>query len=142
MPVNGFNVGKDCVLDLNVNGLQIFSLITGFSSKPDIVDTKVKGLDGLVRNVVFHDGWSGKFDLERQNSNLDDFWAQLEANYFAGLNTPAGTITETITEVSGQVSQYQYTGVIVKLDDAGDWRGDATVKQSLSFMASRRLKLQ
>jgi len=31
--------------------------------------------------------------------------------------------------------------VLLKLEDAGDWAGDATVKQKLSFVASRRVKV-
>jgi len=43
--------------------------------------------------------------------------------------------------VSGAVSQFRFEGVVLKLDDAGNWKGDSTVKQKLSFMASRRIKV-
>lgn len=142
MPVNGFTVGRDVSLDIiGPSGPLRFSLITGFSAKPDITDQKIKGLDGITRHVRFPDGWSGSLEIERENSLVDDYFADLEANYYAGLNEKAATITETITEVSGAVSQYQYVGVLFKLDDAGDYKGDATVKQKLSFVASRRLKV-
>jgi hypothetical protein len=101
----------------------------------------VKGLDGISRPVRFFDGWTGGFDLERQDSTVDDYFAQLEANYYAGLNEAPVSITETITEVSGAVTQYRYLGVLLKLDDAGDKAGDSTIKQKLSFMASRRVKV-
>lgn len=142
MPVNGFSVGRDVALTINTpEGVVRFPLITGFDAKPEVATQKVKGLDGLVRNVVFHDGWTGSFDIERQDSSLDDYWAQIEADYFAGFSSGAATITETITEVSGAVSQYRFDGVVLKLDDPGNWKGDATVKQKLSFMASRRIKV-
>lgn len=142
MPVNGFSVGKDVSLDIiGPQGPLRFSYITGFTSKPDITDGKVKGLDGITRHVRFPDGWSGSFSIERQDSTVDDYFAQLEANYFAGLNELPITITETITEVSGGISQYRFVGVLLKLDDAGDFKGDATIKQKITFMASRRLKV-
>lgn len=142
MPVNGFSVGRDVSLNINTPvGIQRFSLISGFDAKPEVSTQKVKGLDGLVRNVIFHDGWTGSLDIERQDSTLDDYWAQIEADYFAGFNSGAATITETITEVDGSVSQFRFEGVVLKLDDAGNWKGDSTVKQKLSFMASRRIKV-
>lgn len=142
MPLNGFSVGRDIALTLiGPTGPINLSLITSFKSKPDITDQKIKGLDGITRHVRFPDGWSGTFQIERQDSTLDDYYAQLEANYYAGMNETSVTLTETITEVDGSVSQYQYTGVLLKLDDAGEWKGDATVKQSVSFVAQRRFKV-
>jgi len=142
MPLNGFTVGRDIALTfVGPNGPLQFNLITDFRSKPEITDQKIKGLDGITRHVRFPDGWSGSLSIERQDSTIDDYFAQLEANYYAGLNEQSMTITETITEVNGSVSQYQYTGVLLKLDDAGDYSGDKTVKQSVSFVAQRRFKV-
>lgn len=142
MPLNGFSVGRDVALDIvGAAGAIQFTMITGFRSKPDITDAKVKGLDGITRHVRFPDGWSGSFSIERQDSAVDDYFAQIEANYYAGLNEIPVTITETITEASGAVSQYRYLQVLLKLDDAGDWKGDATIKQTVSFVAARRVKI-
>lgn len=142
MSVNGFTVGRDLSLDIiGANGPLRFNLITDFKAKPDITDQKVKGLDGITRHVRFPDGWSGSFTVERQDSTIDDYFAQVEANYYAGLNETTLTLTETITEASGAVSQFRYTGVLLKLDDAGEYKGDSTVKQMVSFVAARRIKV-
>jgi hypothetical protein len=142
MPINGFSVGRDVSLDIvGPAGPVRFNLITKFTSKQDVKDNRVKGIDGITRPVRFFDGWTGGFDIERQDSTVDDYFSQLEANYYAGLNEASVTITETITEVSGAITQYRYVGVLLKLDDAGDYAGDSTVKQKISFVASRRLKV-
>ncbi len=142
MPINGFSVGRDVSLDITgPTGPLRFNLITKFSSKQTTKDHTVKGLDGITRPARFFDGWTGQFDIERQDSTIDDYFSQLEANYYAGLNEATVTITETITEASGATSQFRYMGVLLKLEDAGDWAGDATVKQKVSFLASRRLKV-
>lgn len=142
MPLNGFSVGRDVSLDIiGPAGPLRFNLVTGFNSKPDITDQKIKGLDGITRHVRFPDGWSGAFDVTRSDSTIDDYFAQIEANYYAGLNEQPCTITETITEVSGAVTQYRYLQVLLKLDDAGQWQGDQTVKQKVSFVAARRVKV-
>lgn len=143
MPVNGFNIGRDVSLVINdPSGILHFSLITNFNSKPNTSDAKVKGLDGITRHVIFHDGWSGSMDIERQDSALDDFWAKLEDDYHNGFAQTAAVISETIQEVDGSTSQYRYDGVVFKLEDSGDKKGDATIKQKLSFLASRRIKVQ
>jgi hypothetical protein len=142
MPLNGFTIGRDLSVNIQTpNGPLNLALVTKFTAKPDITDVKVKGLDGRTRHLRFPDGWSGSFEVERQDSTLDDYFASEEANFYAGLDLAPSTITETITEASGVVSQYQFVGVIFKLEDAGDFAGDATVKQKLSFVAEQRIKL-
>jgi hypothetical protein len=142
MPLNGFSVGRDVVLDITGStGPLRFSLITGFSSKPDIAEQKVKGLDGITRHIRFPDGWTGAFDITRQDSTIDDYFSQIEANYYAGLNENPVTITETITEANGAVTQYRYQQALLKLDDAGSWQGDQAVKMRISFVAARRVKV-
>lgn len=142
MPVNGYSVGRDIALDMiGPNGPVTFNKITSFKAKQDTSDVRVKRLDGITDHLIFPDGWSGSFEIERQDSGVDDLFAQLEAGFYAGLNQISYRLTETITEVAGNVSQYRYEGVILKYDDAGDWKGDSSVKQSVSFMASRRIKV-
>jgi len=142
MPLNSYSVGRDLSLDITgPNGPLSFSQITGFSSKPDISDQKIKGMDGITRHLRFPDGWSGSFDLERQNSVLDDYWADLEANYYAGRNELPVTITETIQEVNGSISQYRYLQVLLTIEDAGSYKGDASVHQKMRFVAARRVRV-
>jgi len=142
MPVNSFSVGRDLTLSIVTgNGPLNLNLITGFQSAPDQAEVKVKGLDGVTRHARFFDGWRGSFNIERADSTVDDYFAQLEANYYAGINEQPASITETITEANGAVTQYRYLNVLLKLDDAGSWAGDQTVKQKLSFVAARRTKI-
>ncbi len=142
MPVNNFSVGRDISLTIvTASGPLNLSLITGFRSKPEMAEVKVKGLDGLTRHARFYDGWTGGFDVERQDSTVDDYFAQLESNYYAGINEQPATITETITEPNGAVTQYRYMQVLLKLDNAGEWKGDSTVKQQISFIAAQRRKI-
>ena len=142
MPVDSFSVGRDVTLTIvTSSGPLDLNLITSFNARPDYTDLKIKGIDGVTRHVRFPDGWQGTFDIEREDSTLDDYFAGLEANYYAGVNEQPGTLTETITEVDGTISQYRFVKVLLKLDDAGTWAGDQTVKQKLSFVASQRVKV-
>lgn len=142
MPLNGFSIGRDVTLNIDTStGTLSLSLITGFNSRQEVVKKKVKGLDGKTRPLKFPDGWAGRFEIEREDATLDKYIAQEEANYYAGEDNPNITITETITEADGSVSQFQYKGCTLTLSDAGDWKGDDTVKQTLEFEAIQRIQL-
>ena len=142
MALNGYSIGRDIALDIiGPQGPLRFNQIISFMSKPDTTDQKIKGLDGITRHLRFPDGWSGSFEIERQDSAVDDYFTQIEANYYAGLNEIPVTITETVTEVNGSVSQYRYLQVILVLEDAGTWQGDKSVHQKVRFMSARRVKV-
>jgi hypothetical protein len=142
MSVNKLSVGSDVSLIIVTGeGPLAVNLLTGFSSKMDILDQKVKGLDGITRHVRFPDGWSGSFMLERMDSTLDDYFAQIEADYYANVDESPASITQIIQEPNGQVTQWRYLNVLLKYDDAGEWTGDKTVKQRMSFLAQMRLKV-
>lgn len=144
MPMNGFNVGRDVTLQIfGSNGtIQQWATLTGFDKKQETVHVQSKGMDGVIRHLELPSGWSGSIMLDRSNSNVDDYFAQLESNYYSGLNVPAAQITETITEVTGATTQYRYTGVMMKLDDAGHSAGENILSQKVSWACSKRLKIQ
>src|SRR5580700_6297777 len=118
MPVNGFSVGKDVSLSLtNPSGTFPTVGITSFTAKPMFTDIKSKRLDGQTYFGEIPDGWTGTFKLDRTSPDVDTFFAALEAAYYAGQNTPAGTIQEVILEADGTTTTWQYTGVVLKLED-------------------------
>lgn len=142
MPLNSYTVGRDfSMVIVGPAGPIVFKDIISFKSKPNTTDQKIKGLDGITRHLRFPDGWDGVLGLERQDNVLDDYWAQIEANYYAGLNESPIIINETITEVNGSVSQYRYLQVLLTPDDMGTYEGDKSVKQSIKFVAARRVKV-
>lgn len=143
MPVSGFTVGRDVSLDIvsKKKGILRFPIRTGFSRKQESVELKSKGLDGVIRFGTIPDGWSGNFDLDRASSELDDYIASEEADYYAGRNSDEISFTETITEPNGALTQYRYTGVCMKYSSAGDLAGDQKVTQKVDWMASKRIKI-
>lgn len=142
MPVNGFSVGRDLSVSIMTPaGALRPDLITAFSAKPDTVEIKTKGLDGVTRHLRFPDGWSGSMMVDRKNGVLDSYFADVEANYYAGLDEKASQITQTIAEADGSVSQYRFVGVLLTLTDGGEWAGAKQVSQSVSFVAERRVKV-
>jgi hypothetical protein len=142
MPANGFNVGSDVTLDIRTGrGTLRARIRTGFTKKQMTKDLESEGADGVNRYAYLPAGWEGSMDYDRGNSEIDDLFAQREADYYGGLDTDEVTITETIQEVGGGLSQYRYTGVCLKLDDGGDSGGQKLIKQKVGFKASRRIKV-
>jgi hypothetical protein len=144
MPMNSQTVGRDVSLDLFTSkGILAISAsaITKFDTTPVTTNTTSKGLDGVTRYGVFPDGWKGSIEVDRMNGNLDAYWAQIESDFYNGANTLPGTITETIQEPDGSISQFRYTGVMFDFKDAGTKVANQLVKQKLDFMAARRLKV-
>lgn len=142
MPANGYTVGRDVVVDITTPlGPVNFQVRTGFMKKQETNDIKVKRADGITDYLFLPDGWSGTLDYERQDSQIDDYFAGLEQAYYVGINLGSATITETIQETNGNLSQYRYEGCVFKLDDAGSSGGDETIKQKIGWSASRRKKV-
>lgn len=148
MPVNtGFgtmSIGKDVVLDITLPNNQVLqvSYITAFTSKQNTKELDSKGLDGINRLASLPDTWSGDFSVDRANSALDDYFAQVEAGYFNGSILNTVRITETIQEANGVITQYRFDGVSLSYTDAGNYQGDAYVKQKITWKASKRIKVQ
>ncbi len=142
MPVNGFNIGKDVTVDVVTSSGPLRATIrTGFTKKQDTTSLTVKAADGVNRMGEVPEGWSGSLDYERADGVLDDYFARSEADYYAGVNAAPITITETIANPDGSVSQYRYIGVAMKLADAGGAASDQTIKQKVDWRAAKRLKV-
>jgi hypothetical protein len=145
MPVGGQTIGKDVrlVIVTATGTLDVPpAAIASFSSQPENSVEQRKGLDGETRHLVTPGPWKGSIEIDRFDSSVEDFWARIEANYFAGINTPYGYIQETIQEPNGGLSQYSYEKVALDLKDLGKKIADKPVTLQLDFYASRRIKIQ
>ena len=142
MPQQGYSIGRDITLALILPDGSSLRLgkITKFNAKPDLSGQKIKGIDGQTDHLRFYEGWTGSFDIERRGGDLDAYFAAAERNYYAGADEPPATLQQTVNEPNGQVSQFRFERVLLKYDDAGDWQGDKSVSQKVSFEASRRIQ--
>lgn len=142
MPLQGYSIGRDVTLVLQTpSGPLSIPKITNFTRKQDATVERVKRIDGITETLRFFDGWSGGLRAKRNGPGVDRYFAQLEANYYAGLNEIAAQIYETVTEPNGAISQFRYDGVMLTYDDAGNVAGDSSIEISLTFTASRRIQI-
>jgi hypothetical protein len=142
MPLNGFTMGKDVSVDISTsNGPLRLPAVTKFSSEPVLGNISVTKLNGVTEEAPFPKSWKGTITIERQDSTADDYQAQWEADYFAGITRLPSTITESIKEANGRDTIYRYTAVQLQMSKAGDKSGDKSIAQDFTWTAQRRLKV-
>lgn len=137
----GYSIGRDVSIVITLpDGTQLrLGKVTSFEAKPDTTKTKIKGLDGVVDNLRFWEGWNLTLKTERRNPDLDNYFATLEANYWAGIGEKPCTVQETISEPDGSVTQWRYERVTFDYDP-GTWEADKTVSQTITGTAGKRIK--
>jgi hypothetical protein len=137
-----FSLGRDTqVVVLGAYGRVDLAHVTGFEARQVTASVRISRIDGSQLGAELPKGWEGQFELERGNSAVDEFIAQLEADQLNGQSPAPGTMYQYITEADGSTSTYQHTNVVFKLASAGQWRGDQSVKQRLEFFASSRVSV-
>ena len=142
MPVNSFSVGRDVSVTVVTSyGTLTLTGLTEFTADPMTTDIRSKLIDGTPLFGFIPDGYKGSFKLDRLNPNIDNYWAQVEADYFAGKNNLSGTITEIIQEADGSTTEWRYDGVVLRLEKSGDWGGDKKVEQMVTFEAAHKVKV-
>ena len=143
MPINNQSLGKDISFTVvTATRLLEFNGLTDYDIKPMFSDLKHKDLDGTTTYAYVPDGWTISIKLERRDQALDRYFAQLEASYYAGRRPPARLDPRVDPRrPTARSSQYRYTNVVLKYDDAGNWKSDSFVAVSLTGMASRRVQV-
>jgi len=147
MPANtGFGsltIGKDISIDVTLPNGQILNIdrVTMFDKRQETSRLASKGMDGIHRRAEIPDGWSGTISIDRGGPSIDNFFAALEANYYATGQLGVVRITETIQDTDGTTTQFRYDGVALKLSDAGSSSADKYVSQKIDWTAAKRIKV-
>jgi hypothetical protein len=148
MPVNqgnnNFNLGRDITIVLLTSSGTVISVpnLLDWNPKPVYADVKVDKLNGVQMNASLPKGWTCTLTNARGDSGLDLFVAAIEQAWYANGTYVGGSAYEYITETNGAQTVWQYTNGAYKLTDAGSWKGDDSVKQTLEVMFDRRIQRQ
>ena len=136
-----FSVGRDCQVVIDhplAGGSLIIEHVTGFDPKQGTAPTSVDRLDGIYLTKFLPKNWTGTLHLERGGPEVDQFFTTIEAAYYSGVQVPYGTVTQYVTEPSGSVTTYQFSGASFHLLNAGAWKNDKSVLMQIGFAATRR----
>lgn len=144
MPVNNLSIGHDVTVTFFDGTTQLivaWPARTGFSAEPITKTINSEPLNGPPLFAEAPNGWHGTMDFDRTDSTIDDYFAKNEALYFAGGNPITGTITQTIQEKNGSVTQYVFNGVAIKPSQMGAWKAAEKVAIRVDWSASNRVKV-
>lgn len=134
-----FNIGSDTRITILKNGLPVAAaILTSFEAKQLTTRVTSKKIDGKTNSRELPEGWDLDFEFDRGNSQIDDLFVAEEELRYAGQPPSKFTVVERTSNPDGTVSRYRYEEVVLKLDTAGDRKGDGKVTQKMSGFASRR----
>jgi hypothetical protein len=134
-----FNTGRDItVVVIGPFGRVDIPNVTSFTAKQETAMVKVDRLDGIQMLAELPKGWSGTIEVERGNASLDTLFTLIEAAWIDGGIYTVSTLFQYVRETNGSQSTFAFDNVGLKLDDAGDYKPDAAVKQRMSWAANRR----
>lgn len=142
--INQLNTGRDVTLNvITPQGVLSMDITTSFDAKPKYDKRESRPMNGSPIFAPIWAGWDGTFELDRQDPDVDAFFAAQEAGWFGGLGIQPGTIQETIVNATdGSVSVFQYQGVMMTFDQPGKKQADDLIKMTVGFQASQRVQLQ
>lgn len=139
---NPFNVGRDCKVTLLWGGLRVdMPTVTGFQAQQNTHQISSTPLNSVPKFVDIENGWRGSFNVDRNNSGLDDLVASKEAGFWDAGIINQGTIYQYIRETDGTTTTWEFSGASIRLPDAGNYRAEEKVSQRLEFSASMRRKI-
>lgn len=142
-PFTNFTVGRDnqFVFVFPLVGVLQPKNIVAIDIRPLDKDLVSHGIDGVARFGTVPAGYEGTVTIDRASRDLGDFWAAVEANYYAGNQVLPGYIEQYINEADGSVSQYRYEQCSMRISDFGSVQGDQKQAIKARFNASFRTKV-
>lgn len=138
---DGFTTGTDATVDLydpQDGSLTRVAGLTNFSAKPRTKDLEHHGNDGVDRFGKLYLGWDVSFEYDREDGVLDRYFAAREARQRSGVAQGTITITQTIQERNGSITQFRFTRVELQQDDPGSFQREEKTSGKVSGMAGLR----
>ena len=144
MAVNGMNVGSDYsfgLYDSNTGAVLDLGDVQSIDVKAGKHDIVSRPYNKAPKYGYIPDGYSGSLTLMRTGSAFEDLQITLAGQINNGVTVKPGYLNQITTNPDGTVSKYQYTGVVFFLTDIGNISREKSVSQSMTFMASDKIKL-
>jgi len=139
MPANTLSTGIDLTLSFtDSNGTQNFMSLESFEESSMATMNEKVQMDGITLFPKFHLGWTGNLTYLRTSDALDRYIALQEAEFRLGIDQRPATITKTVKEANGSLSQYIYGNVVISITNGGRWSGTDVVTQTATWKASTR----
>jgi len=138
MAINNLSLGPDITLNIHSpTGEVVIPTVVSFMCEPTPEVRKSVAINGNVLFAPIPLGYTGSLETDRTSPAIEEFWTNYEKQYYAGVNLQPSTITVTIREANGSITQWIATGVMFDAQSFGTWSGTDFVKQTLKFNAAK-----
>lgn len=143
---NNFDIGQQFELNIvNPTGLVVASLglITDFTSNAPVHEVEVKGINngGYIAARAIPERIKGSFAFARRGGIADLLLRVERGGFFAGQAQNQYSILETVKELDGSLSEYQYVGVVLGTFDVRVIKQDAEIPMKIDFSAADIVQL-
>ena len=139
---NPYSIGRDCQVVLLWNGIRIdLRDVVGFQAEQQVKLQRSDPLNSVPVEFNTSVFWRGQLQIDRGSSALDDLVAAIEAAFWNAGVIGSGTIYQYLTESDGSLSTYEFVGVALTLSQAGIYKAENIVTQTVSFFASQRNRI-
>lgn len=141
--INQVNTGRDVTLNVvSPSGTFELNITQSFRRTAMFDRRESRPINGSPQFIDIPKGWEIRFELDRQDATVDEFFASQESAYYSGAAINASSISEQlISAIDGSVSVFLYSGLMLTLDDAGDVKADDVIKMTVSGRAATRVQL-
>lgn len=144
MSVNNMNVGVDYTLSYyDANQGAVVSL-------GDVQNVKITAMKGSIASHPYNNvprfgyvpaGFKIDFTITRTGSTLENLMVAFAQNFNAGNVLKPGFLNQSVNNPDGTVSRYQYTNLVIFMDDHGDIAREKVVTQRVEAMASDKVQI-
>jgi len=142
MAINNLSLGPDITLNIHTPTGQItIPTVVNFMVNPTPEVRKSVGINGNILFAPIPLGYNGSMEIDRTSPAMEQFWTDYESQYYAGVNLQSSTITVTVREADGGITQWLISGVMFDAQAFGNWSGTDFVKQTLKFNAAKYKQL-
>lgn len=139
-----FTVGSDYYVQLVTQEGGVLDVpsdyISSFQKRRESSTETRRGIQGRTMSHQSPNGYSGSFNIDRHSPTIENFFIDLDQQYYEGRRQLPGSILETIREIDGSVSQYEYRGVKFNLEDLGTVEQGKRVTMTLTFTSTDRIR--
>lgn len=140
--LDGLTSGISTQIEItNVDGVKKFEILESFHSVQVAPILSETAIDGITRHPQLHREWTGTLVFQRGSNVLDLYVAERERFYYEGGDQVNLTVTQTIKELNGTVTRFQFTDLVLEMEDGGTYSGTDIVRQSFSWKCRRRIVL-
>ena len=136
-----FTIGRSTSIIFLWNGKRVdLPTVTSFESHQIVSGDTVSPLNAKPITFNIPNGWGGSFTVVRDDVSLDNLIDTSSKAFWSAGTITNGTLYQFIIEVDGTKTTFEYTGVSITLSSAGSFQNSSAVYQTVTFVASDRIK--